>query len=59
MLSSMKSVHTPSNFLASIQQSLQDWIRREIIDDDPYDVLSAEELANILSSNVEPSTNAA
>lgn len=27
---------------ANLQQSFQDWIRREIIDDDPYDALTQD-----------------
>lgn len=44
MLSSMKSTDASSSFFVHFQQVFQDWVRRIIIDDDPYDPLTIEDL---------------
>ncbi|PZD72903.1 hypothetical protein C1752_03355 [Acaryochloris thomasi RCC1774] len=44
MLSSMKSTAPSSPFFVNLQQAFQDWVRRVIIDDDPYDPLTIEDL---------------
>jgi hypothetical protein len=49
--SSSQSVRGTSAFSqlrTHIQQSVQDWIRREIIDDDPYDSPMLEETSETL-----------
>jgi hypothetical protein len=51
MLSSTKSTGTSSLFLTHLQQAFQDWVRRVIIDDDPYDALTVESLAEETVSN--------
>ncbi len=44
MISSMESTSPSSSFFATFQQAYQDWVRRFIIDDDPYDALDMQEL---------------
>lgn len=39
----MISTQTPANWLQLINQSLQAWIHREIIDFDPYDLEAIRE----------------
>jgi hypothetical protein len=39
---------TFSQLRAHVQRSIQDWIRREIIDDDPYDSPMLEETSETL-----------
>jgi hypothetical protein len=51
MLSSTKSTGTLSLFLANLQQAFQDWVRRVIIDDDPYDALTVQDLTEENVSN--------
>ncbi|WP_158535104.1 hypothetical protein [Acaryochloris thomasi] len=40
----MKSTAPSSPFFVNLQQAFQDWVRRVIIDDDPYDPLTIEDL---------------
>ncbi|MEO0376233.1 MAG: hypothetical protein AAF329_16750 [Cyanobacteria bacterium P01_A01_bin.17] len=44
MLSSMKFTAPSSPFLVNLQQAFKDWVRRVIIDDDPYDPLTIDDL---------------
>ncbi|MGB7415171.1 MAG: hypothetical protein WA902_13285 [Thermosynechococcaceae cyanobacterium] len=61
MISSSQSVRVASAFAqlrTTIHQSLQDWIRREIIDDDPYQELMLEENQAFLPLAIQSTTDA-
>ncbi|MGF1601383.1 MAG: hypothetical protein ACFCU8_05070 [Thermosynechococcaceae cyanobacterium] len=60
MISSSQSVRVANAFSqlrTNLYQSIQDWIRREIVDDDPYEELMLEESQAFLPLTVQSTTN--